>query len=228
LPGCGVDLGPALYAALGCDVTATDISPFAIEWQAQLSRRPPKRVTRGWESFTRTNKLVPASGQFRAIVQDFTTERPDGVFDVVINCRAFSQLEPDVQQRAARHFATSLRPAGQLVVDTLNVPAKDRNVLEDNLLDAGFFIPGHEAERWYRDRLEATGIVYGLVLGRPIIPQRDQYPAQEFEACKRRDQAILASFGAEYETRLDAAVPEATRRLADGVSKIAHVIYSTG
>jgi SAM-dependent methyltransferase len=228
IPGCGVDRGPALYAALGCSVTATDISPFAIEWQERLAARPPSRVTRGWRSFTRSNDLVPAPGRFRAIVQDFTVERPEGPFDVVINCRACSQLEPDAQRRAAHSFATSLRPAGHLVVDTLNVPGPGRNLLEDNLLAAGFFIPGRDAERWYRDRLEATGIIYALVLGRPHIPLRDQYPPHEFEARKKQDQATLDSFGAEYQARLDAAVPEARRRLEDGVTRIAHVIYSTG
>ncbi len=228
LPGCGVDRGPALYAALGCNVTATDIAPFAIETQVRLAGQPPTRVVRGWQAFTRANQLVPAPGHFRAVVQDFTTAPPDGVFDVVINCRAFSQLEPDIQQRAARRFAASLRPAGHVIVDTLNVPATDRNTLEDSLLDAGFFIPGHDAERWYRDRLIATGIVHALVLGRPRIPHHDQYPAHEFAARRQRDQATLDAFAAEHDARLDAAVPKARRRLADGVTKIAHVIYSTG
>jgi hypothetical protein len=228
LPGCGVDRGPALYAALGCRVTVTDLSPFAIEWQARVAARPPAQIAPGWDAFTATNELVPALGQFRALVQDFTADHPDGEFDVVINCRAFSQLEPEVQARAARHFELALRPAGQLVVDTLNVPLADRNVLDDSLLDAGFFIPGHEAERWYRERLEATGILCVLVLGRPQIPQRDQYPPHQFEACKQRDQAILDSFTPEHEARLEAAVPEARRRLSDGVTKVAHVIFSTG
>lgn len=228
LPGCGVDRGPALYAALGCGVTATDISPFAIEWQQRLAEKPPARISRGWRSFTERNQLVPAPGQFRAMVQDFTTDHPDGPFDVVISCRAYSQLEPDAQQRTARQFEKSLRPAGQLIVDTLNVQGQGRNLLEDSLLDAGFFIPGHEAERWYRDRLDATGIVYALVLGRPRIPHRDQYPPHQREACKRRDQATLDAFAAEYEARIEAAVPEAKRRLEDGATKVAHVLYATG
>jgi SAM-dependent methyltransferase len=228
IPGCGVDRGPALYAALGCDVTATDIAPFAISWQERLSTRPPARVVPDWKVFTENNGLVPAPGRFHAFVQDFTKGGLTGPFDVVINCRAYSQLEPDTQARAARHFAQSLRPGGHLVIDVLNVQGEARNTLEDNLLGAGFFIPGHDAERWYRDRLDATGIVYAMVLGRPMIPQRGQYPAHGLEARKQEDQAMLESFRAEYEARIDAAVPEAKRRLDDGVTKIAHVVYSTG
>ena len=228
VPGCGVDRGPALYAALGCRVTVTDVSPFAIGWQAALAAQPGARIARGWKAFTDANQLVPAPGSFDALRQDFTRELPDGEFDVVINCRAFSQLAPDVQRRAARSFARALRPAGHLIVDTLNVQGDERTVLEASLLDAGFFIPGQEAERWYREQLAATGIVHAMVLGRPMIPRGDQYPPDEFAACARRDQAILASFRAAYEARVDAAVPEAQRRLADGVTRIAHVLYATG
>jgi SAM-dependent methyltransferase len=228
IPGCGVDPAPALYAALGCHVTATDLSPFAITWQERLSKRPPARVVSDWEAFTRNNELVPAPGEFRAVVHDFTRAGLGGPFDVVINSRAYSQLEPDAQARAARHFAESLRPGGHLVIDVLNVQGAGRSTLEDNLLGAGFFIPGHDAERWYRDRLDATGIVYAMVLGSPVIPQWDQYPAHEDQARREQDQAMLDSFRAEYEARIEAAVPEARRRLDDGVTKIAHVVYSTG
>ncbi|MBK7198612.1 MAG: class I SAM-dependent methyltransferase [Myxococcales bacterium] len=228
VPGCGVDPGPALYAALGCRVTVTDISPFAIGWQTALAAKPAARIARDWKAFTDANQLVPTRGSFVARRQDFTRDPPDGGFDVVINCRAFSQLPPDVQRRAARSFERGLRPAGHLIIDTLNVQGDERTILEDSLLEAGFFIPGQEAERWYRDQLAATGIAHVMVLGRPLIPRWDQYPPDEFAACERRDKAILASFRAAYEARVDAAVPEAKRRLADGVTKIAHVLYATG
>jgi SAM-dependent methyltransferase len=228
LPGCGVDLGPVLLAALGCDVTATDLSDFAIDWQRGLSTKSAATIVEDWHAFLEQNGLEARSGQYHAERQDFLETHPEGLFDVIVNQRAFSQLEPAAQNAAARNFERSLRPNGHLIVDTLNVQGDARNELESCLLQAGFFIPGHEAERWYRDRLDETRIVYAMVLGRPIIPQWGQYAPEEAEQRTQRDKAILASFRAEYEARAEAGGLEAQRRVVDGVTKIAHVVYSTG
>jgi hypothetical protein len=70
-------------------------------------------------------------------------------------------------------FFNALRPGGAAVIDTINVQGKTlRDGIEDSVLEAGFYLPFSATERWYRDQLESTGIVYGMVLGRPHIPAK--------------------------------------------------------
>lgn len=94
-------------------------------------------------------------------------------------------------------------------------------------MDAGFFLPLNASERWYRNQLESTGIVYGMVLGRPQIPNRGQYPAKHFEECAERDRRILALFRMEYETRLAAEEPSVKAALGRPETIVAHVVYTT-
>ena len=101
-------------------------------------------------------------------------------------------------------------------------------MLEDSLTDAGFFLPFSTTERWYRDQLENTGIVYGMVLGRPAIPDHGQYPAGRFEEHAVRDRAILASLRGEYEARLAAEKPSVKAVLDRPETIVAHVVYATG
>jgi SAM-dependent methyltransferase len=226
-PGCGVDPSPTLYAALGCRVAVTDISPFAINWQRQFFANTPSAVVTDWESFLQRSSLSALPGSFEAAIQDFSREHPDGLFDVVVNRRAFSQLNREAQRRTALNFERALRPGGYAIIDTLNVQGTHRNDVEDSLLEAGFFIPNHTAERWYRDRLISTGITFVMVLGSPLIPMRGQYPPKDEVVRKEHDRAILKSFRAEYEARLAEAASEHPR-LEDGVTKVAHIVYSTG
>ncbi|MEZ4222538.1 MAG: hypothetical protein R3B13_16480 [Polyangiaceae bacterium] len=62
----------------------------------------------------------------------------------------------------------------------------------------------------------------------PIIPQWDQYPAETFDACAKRDLAILRSFTNKYHSRLRAEQPHAEYMLAHPSVVVAHIIYSTG
>ena len=36
-------------------------------------------------------------------------------------------------------------------------------------MEAGFFIPYNDTERWYREQLENTGIPYAMIMGRPRV-----------------------------------------------------------
>ena len=79
----------------------------------------------------------------------------------------------------------------------MNVQGDRRNLIEESLLATGFYIPFQKSERWYRQQLDATGIVYGMVLGRPRIPAHNQYPPGRFSEFAERDQMILDSFRVE-------------------------------
>lgn len=227
-PGCGVDPNGPLFAALGCDVVATDHSPFAIEWQERVSALPPTAIAGEWDGLLARYGLTPRRGRFRAAVEDFLTTHPEGPFDVVVNRRALSPLSPVDQRRAARNFERCTRPGGALIVDTINVQGDARDRLEDSLLEAGYFIPGNEVDRWYRAQLAGTGILYMMILGRPMVPDHGQYPKAHRDRRRKEDQAILDAFGAEYVARRERVRADVERRLEDGVTKVAHVIYSTG
>jgi hypothetical protein len=77
---------------------------------------------------------------------------------------------------AAERFHGSLCRGGVAVIDTMNVQGDRRTLIEDSLLEAGFFIAFQEAERWYRRRLAETGIPYVEILDRTHAQLNDQYP----------------------------------------------------
>ena len=165
-PGCGLDLYPYTYAQPGCKVLATDFSSVAVR-QERLAA-----------DFLKKNESARVQGTFAVAEQDVTQYAPDGEFDIVINSRAFQGLSSNAMRAAAGHFYTALRTGGACIIDTINVQGHNRDLIEDSLIAAGFYIPFHKSERWYRQQLDSTGIVYEMVLGRPHIPNRDQYPGE--------------------------------------------------
>ena len=213
-PGCGLDPYPMTYAERGCTVLATDFSPVAVRYQQRLA--------------TALQMKNQSAGRVTVIEHDFTHGAPDGTFDLVINCRAFQGLSASAMVAAARNFYTALRPGGDCIIDTMNVQGNRRNLIEDSLLAGGFYIPFQKSERWYREQLEATGIVYAMVLGRPLIPARNQYPPEDFRELAERDQQILDSFRAEYERRQEDESDEVNAMSDDPRAIVAHVVYATG
>ena len=130
---------------------------------------------------------------------------------------------------AAGHFYAALRPGGACILDTMNVQdSHRRNLIEDSLIAAGFFIPFQKAERWYRQQLDSTDIVYSMVLGRPHIPAHHQYPPERFREFAERDQKILDSLRAEYERRLQDETEEVDEMCKNPTCRVAHVVYATG
>jgi 2-polyprenyl-3-methyl-5-hydroxy-6-metoxy-1,4-benzoquinol methylase len=226
--GCGVDPAPRAYAALGCTVLATDLSAVAVDWQRARAREPPTALFEDWASWVSEHELAEAAGTLTAMEHDFTATAPEGPFDVMINRRAFHGLSPAAKAAGARHFFRALRPAGAAIFDTLNIQGKERTLLEDSLIEAGFYVPFHKSERWYRDKLDGTGIVYAMILGRPIVPHWDQYPAKKFAEFEKRDREILMSFRSEYERRRLEEAPEVQATLEDPGTIAAHMVYSTG
>jgi hypothetical protein len=101
-------------------------------------------------------------------------------------------------------------------------------LIEDSLLAAGFYISFQKSERWYRQQLDSSGIVYGMLLGRPRIPNRDQYPPERFRELAERDQQILDSFKAEYQRRREDEAAEVNAIVNDPATIVAHVVYPTG
>ena len=216
-PGCGLDPYAYTYAARGCSVLATDFSSAAVRYQQQLSA-----------AFLKENESAKVQGAMAVLEHDFTQDKPDGEFDVVINSRAFQGLSIGSMGAAAGHFHAALRSGGACIIDTINVQGHDRNLIEDSLIGAGFYIPFQKSERWYRRQLNSTGIVYGMILEHPRIPAGDQYPREQFAEFAKRDQQILDSFRGEYESRLKDEAAEVNAIVNDPATIVARVVYATG
>jgi hypothetical protein len=154
---------------------------------------------------------------------------PDGGFDVVLNCRAFQGLSSKAKRAAAKLFFAALRQGGVAIIDTMNVQGTSaRNEIEDSLAEAGFYLPFCATERWYRDQLDATGICYGMVLGRPRVQFNRHNSVKNSMAQWERDQAILDSFAAEYKSRRAQEEAEVAANCNRLETRVAHVIYPTG
>lgn len=101
-------------------------------------------------------------------------------------------------------------------------------MLEDSLMDAGFFLPFTASKRWYRNKLENTGIPYGIVLGRPHVRYDGQNPRERSKKDTERDREILASFRTEYEARHAAEESFVRAAMSRPETIVAHIIYNTG
>jgi len=216
-PGCGLDPYPTTYAKHGCKVLATDFSPVAVKYQKQLAA-----------AFQKEAESAEVHGTLVVAEQDFTQCSPDGKFDVVINCHAFQGLSSSAMVAAARHFYVALRPGGVCIIDTMNVQGNRRNLIEDSLIAAGFYIPFQKSNLWYSEQLNATGIAYWMVLGRPRILAQDQSPPEQSHELAERDQQILDSLQVEYQCRCQEEAAEVTATTNDPTVIVAHVVYSTG
>lgn len=227
-PGCGIDPGPRFYASVGCRVLATDFSPAAIRVQRRFAGVTPEEMFQGWPAFAKANGPFDHAESFATAEHDFTLGKPDGEFDVVINSRAFQGLSPEAMSAAARNFFAALRPGGIALFDTMNVQGTWRDVIDDALTSAGFFLPYSNTERWYRKQLGETGIAYMVVLDRPRVIDVDQYPADKEKEFRQRDQEILDSFRAEYEAKLAEEELLVQEVLGKGEVKAALVNHNTG
>jgi hypothetical protein len=228
--GCGVELGPWLYANLGCDVVATDISPWAITFQNELLYEDPMEVLEKLPNVLKEMELPKARNFIHPaiFVHDMRTKMPMAAVDMVVNRRAFHGFSQEEKEEVAGVYFEAMHPGGLLICDTLNVQGEDRNMIENALLKAGFFIPGVEADQWYRQQLSATGIEYAMVLGNPIIPQWGQYKDKGGKEQEAKDKEILRGYREEYYARKQANALRDKEVFRDGVDKLGIVIYSTG
>lgn len=217
-PGCGLDPYPKAYAERGCKVLATDFAPVAVTYQQRVA-----------SALLEAGEMAKLQGTLMVAEHDFTHSKPEGEFDLVINCRAFQGLSAGGMRAAGGHFYAALRTGGVCILDTMNVQASRlRNLIEDSLIAVGFFVPGVNSARWYRQQLDNTGIVYGMLMGRPRIPNHRQYPPEHFRELAERDQNILDSFRGEYERRLKDEAAEADAGGNNPAAKAAYVVYATG
>jgi hypothetical protein len=231
-PGCGLDGCPRIYAALGLEVWASDVSPTAIACQSRLAEMPfeplEARVSDLLQRYL-PDYTTTSTGRLHALVHDFREPFPEGLFDCILNIKAFQALPCESMERAARvHFA-ALRPGGQALFDTMNVQGEYRNMMEDALIQAGFHIPYSGTERWYRSALAETGIPHLFVLGQPFVFRDDpRYNGRSGRRRAEADQRLFHSFVEEFERRLQAEAPAEEAVSRDPSKRVAFVVYNTG
>jgi hypothetical protein len=225
--GCGIDIAPILYAYAGCNVLATDISPAAIEILQNINHCKITDLISDFEEMNAAGSLNKEEVTHpRLMIHDFREPLSEDDFDVVFNIKAYQGLPPASMRQSATTFYQALKVGGNAVFYTQNIQGERRNKIEDSLIDAGFYIPYNKSERWYRDKLDSTGIVYAMILGRPM-PQWGEYGDRKSERAAQ-DREILRSFDDEYRQQQENESSEVKEVLESNQAKIARVIYNTG
>ena len=223
-PGCGFSPLPRAFASFGFTVHATDIAPSAIEYQQNNESIVQPLIARvGIE----TGHEKP--GCLTSQIHDFRKPFGDHKVDAIFNIKSFQGLPQSSMASASRSHFAALRPGGVAFFDTMNVQGEHRNQLEDALADAGFYVPVHTLNKWYRKALAGTGIPHVFVLGSPMISRHDDcsYSHKRGSPQYERDIGILRGLTTEYRSRMETEY-EREQRSVDETTKHAQVIYSTG
>jgi SAM-dependent methyltransferase len=155
-PGCGMDPLGRLLAYFGMSVTATDISPTAVDFQnSDLGRIDPYALQYDLGPEVR-------EGKFRAVVHDMRTTFGDAVFHLIQNLNAFQSFPAaDLTQIAAVH-AKALKFGGVAVFDGVD-QGERQEAVERALEEAGLFLPFLQYNRRVREAVSAAGIPYMYV-----------------------------------------------------------------
>jgi hypothetical protein len=164
-------------------------------------------------------------GSLTAEVHDFREDYRKDAFDLILNVKAFQGFPPDDMRRIAQVHAQALKPGRQAYFDTMNVQGERRDELEQALEEGGFVVPFSTLNCWYRRTLRGTGIPHLFILGRPMVPRKGEYAADQ--ARWERDMARLGEVAKEYQSRLQAEQEGEEARVGPE-AKVATVIYSTG
>jgi len=222
-PGCGFSPLPRAMSEFGFSVHASDIAASAIEFQTNNSD-----IVKPLLSGVAVERDDLPPGSLNPIVHDFRTPL-EVTIDVIFNIKSFQALPKASMKAAAESHFKALRDGGIAFFDTMNVQGDRRDLLEDTLVDAGFYVPLHAHNKWYRKALADTGIPHMFVLGTPMIPQRDDYPYPH--ACGsaeyNRDVGILRDLTAQYRENMQTEYDKEQELISDD-AKQAQIIYSTG
>jgi hypothetical protein len=217
VPGCGLSPLARMFAHLGFQTVATDVSPVAVGFQRE----------RSGDIGHLTSKLGLAdnAGSFIAVVHDFRTEFRAEAFDFIINVKAFQGFSMPDMGRIARVHAMALRKGRYAYFDTINVQGEERNQLEQALGDGGFVVPHLRLNHWYRQALRDTGVPHAFFMGQPWIPRFGEYADDGPKW--QRDMDRLREISTEYDNRVKAELADAESRPSLD-AKVSQVIYSTG
>lgn len=225
-PGCGASLAPRLYAALGFEVWASDISERAADFQRWLMEQ--SLVELGISSLLSAltqEEIDPDPASYQVLPHDFRQPFVEGDFDVVLNFLSFQGLSAEsARQAATSHFA-ALRPGGWAIFVMGNLSRTKRPPLEEAIASAGFYIPYYEAEKRYREALTESQIPYRFISQRPSVRQ-DEEPYRSDKEARASAQKTLQEIELRYNAEMRQADPEIAQKLEDNETKVALLVYA--
>jgi hypothetical protein len=225
-PGCGASLAPRLYAALGFDVFASDVSQAAIDFQGWTMTQPLSElgVSRLIEDAT-GESLDDEPCTFEAVVHDLAEPLPK-TFDAVLNHLSYHGFSARRLPDIARSHAGALREGGMAIFVMGNVSRSKREPLEVPLSDAGFYMPYFESESWFRERLRESLLPHRFISNKVAL-RIDEEPFRSDKTKREEAQRQLEMIEAEYNTKMRQEDQVINARLEDPTSKTAILVYGS-
>jgi hypothetical protein len=223
-PGCGASLAPRLYAALGFEVCATDVSEASLEFQRWTMTQTLSAlgVTSLLSAIT-DEEIDDEPTAFQALAHDLNTPA-DGIFDAILNLLAYHGFAPEHLRAIAGTHYQGLREGGAAIFVMGNVPRSRRESLERPLAEAGFYMPYYEPEAWFREALRESQIPHRFISGKATA-RIDAEPLRSDHDARAKAQERLQQIEAEYNARMRAEDQGLARRLEDPTTRAAFVVY---
>lgn len=203
IPGCGMSPIPKILTELGLEVHATDISPSAVAFQQTRYENSP--LIYDLDSSKQ-------HGSFECRLHDSRLPYLENYFDLVINVKALSGFNSETIKQVAESHYKALKPSREAHFVTLNVQDERRDVIETCLLEAGFFMPFYELNRWQREKLREEG-----------LSDCSYFQLMYDEEKQRRYIPILQHYEAEMDK-----INQSLREDIDSGKKLAQIYYLTG
>lgn len=224
-PGCGASVTPRLYAALGFEVCASDISETALAFQRwTMTQTLSELGVTELLSVITTEELEEDPVDFLAITHDLHAPLTEAPFDAIINLLSYHGFDPTLLPQIAKTHYQALREGGTAIFVMGNVPRARRESLEKPLAEAGFYLPYYEPEAWFREALRESKIPHRFVSGKATV-RVDEEPYRSDHDARKKAQEKLQSLEAEYNARMRAEDQSLAQRLEDPGSRAAFVVY---
>jgi SAM-dependent methyltransferase len=224
-PGCGASLAPRLYAALGFEVYASDISPTAVDFQRWLMTQTLSEL--GVSSIlaqVTEEELDEEPTEFRVIEHDLKKSFDEEPFDAVVNLLSFHGFSKEPLEQISKVHYQALRPGGSAIFVMGNVSRAKREFLERPLVEAGFYMPYYEPEAWFREALQTSQIPHRFISGRAMV-RIDAEPFRSEQAARNKAQETLQKLEAEYNAKMRKEDQVIAKKLEDPSCKVAFVVY---
>lgn len=225
VPGCGTSLLPPLLAHLGFEVIATDISCVAVQYQ----RTNQGDFRRRWPDLG-----DPAfGGELISEVHDLREPFRQGEIDWIINVKVMQRFPRKEMSIVARSHFDALSGGGEAIFSTMNCQGAERDEIENALAEAGFVVPFFEINREYRRALQATGLPYAFVVGRPVLLRNDEcnrFSGEQLadEVWRSQGRETLREIARKYETKMNDAAPAEQEKANSPGARLASIVYNTG
>ncbi|PZO38909.1 MAG: hypothetical protein DCF19_15680 [Pseudanabaena frigida] len=243
-PGCGTSIVPKVFAELGFNTWATDVSDFAVAIQHEFTEKSVEQILEygrrisvqneqgELESQTLVNYLLmyhcaddysfEKQGTFEVVNHDFRTSFYHAKFDCIVNIKAFQVFLSNAQRQIARVHYDALKSGGLAVFQTQNIVGKADLELKASLLNAGFHIQGFKTSSWFWNTLSEM-LPLDLLHSYGVF--EDYFWS---DSDRQKYSKTLESLRQEFKQRSERESEETAHLLNDGETKVAKVFAWSG